>query len=215
MIEMIVVVGLILAGVWLSRRSEAGVNISGPTLVLRRFEIDELPAAEVLVDIVGRAPGVMAWLLTTLGIDAETSLQVTEQEVSFQSASLSGQIHHVVPLPSVSSAHCGYSKSISCLTLGTVLVLGGMVLGAALGKEGGGWMALLGLLIGGAFLVAYWLSKKIIISFETHGGLFLGLAFQRSLIENVPVDMEQARRAIRIVNERVVESQTRKTKDHK
>jgi hypothetical protein len=90
-----------------------------------------------------------------------------------------------------------------------------MVLGAALGKEGGGWMALLGLLIGGAFLVAYWLSKKIIISFETHGGLFLGLAFQRSLIENVPVDMEQARRAIRIVNERVVESQTRKTKDHK
>lgn len=52
-------------------------------------------------------------------------------------------------------------------------------------------------------LVYYWLNKKI-ISIETFGGMTLGLSFKRSVIENVPVDITLATKAIRIINDKVV-----------
>jgi hypothetical protein len=66
---------------------------------------------------------------------------------------------------------------------------------------------LLGLIIGGAMLIAYYLSKKIVISLETSGGMVMGLSFKRSVIENVSVDIEQALRAILLVNQKVIEAQ--------
>ena len=75
----------------------------GPTLVLRRFKINDTPSADASVDIVGRASGITAWLLTVMGFDAETSLKMTSKEISFKSSSLFGQTNQVVPLPMVSS----------------------------------------------------------------------------------------------------------------
>lgn len=178
-----------------------GIRIAGPTLVLRRFKIDETPSANVLVDIVGRASGITAWLLTVMGFDAETSLKVTGKEVAFRSSSLFGQTHQVVPLPSVSSTHCGYSKPIGYLIIGALFLIGGI--------WSGDMFIVIGLVICGIFLVAYYLSKKIVISLETSGGTVLGLSFKRSVIENVPVDIEQALKAIGIVNQKVIESQVK------
>jgi hypothetical protein len=206
-LELIVlaVVVLVLVGRGLARRGGGGILISGPTLVLRRFKIDETSTANVLVDIVGRASGITAWLLTVMGFDAETSLKVTDKEVSFRSSSLFGQTHQVVPLPSVSSTHCGYSKPIGYLIVGAIFLIGGILSG--LGESGGGTVILSGLVIGGILLIAYYLSKKIVISIETSGGMVLGLSFKQSVIENVSVDMEQALKAIRIVNQKVIGSQ--------
>jgi len=200
----IAVVGFILIGGGLARRG-GGIRIAGPTLVLRKFNINEDPSSNLLVDVIGRASGITAWLLTAIGFDAETSLKVTGQEVSFKSSSLFGQTHQVVPLPSVSSTHCGYSKPIGYLILGAIILIGGIITG--LSQRGGGPLILFGLIIGGIFLVAYYLSKKIVISIETSGGILLGLSFKRSVIENVGVDIEQALKAIMIVNRKVIESQ--------
>ena len=200
---MIAVVGFILVGGGLLRRG--GLRIAGPTLVLRSFTIDEAPSSNVLIDIVGRASGITAWLLTVIGLDAETTLKVTNKEVSFKSSSVAGQTNQVVPLPSVSSIHCGYSKSIGFLIIGAIIVLFSLVSG--LGARDGGPVILVGLIIGGALLVAYYLSKKIVISIETSGGMVLGLSFKRSVIENVSVDMEQALQAIMILNRAVIGSQ--------
>ena len=188
---------LVLGSVFMKGRG-GSVRISGPTLVLRRFKIDESPSAQTPVEIIGRVSGLTAWLLTTMGFDAETTLKVSTTDVSFKSSSLSGETHQVVPLASVSSTHCGYSKPIGLLIIGSLILIGGLIASQFVA----------GLLLGGIFLLAYWLTKKITISVETSGGLLMGLAFKRSVIENVSVDIEQALKAIRIVNDNVVKSQT-------
>ena len=91
--------------------------------------------------------------------------------------------------------------------MGAIFLIGGILSG--LGQRGGGKVILIGLIIGGLFLIAYYLSKKIVISVETSGGMVLGLSFKRSVIENVSVDIEQALKAIRIVNQKVIESQVK------
>ena len=73
---------------------------------------------------------------------------------------------------------------------------------------------MIGLVIGGIFLIAYYLSKKIAISLETSGGMVLGLSFKRSVIENVSVDLEQALKVIRIVNQKVIESQVKRARNN-
>ena len=54
-----------------------------------------------------------------------------------------------------------------------------------------------------------WLSKKMTISFETSGGMVMGLTFKRSVIENVAVDIQKARQAIEIINKNVINSQSK------
>ncbi|MDD4241716.1 MAG: hypothetical protein PHG54_09815 [Smithellaceae bacterium] len=201
-----VIVVIVIAG-GLARRGGGGIRIAGPTLVLRTFKIDETPSANVLVDIAGRASGITAWLLTVMGFDAVTSLKVTDKEVTFRSSSLFGQTYQVIPLPSVSSTHCGYSKPIGYLIVGAIFLIGGIFSGLA--QQGGSAFIIIGLVIGGIFLIAYYLSKKILISLETNGGLVLGLSFKRSVIENISVDIEQALKAIGIVNQKVIDSQAK------
>jgi hypothetical protein len=205
-ITAVVVAVFFLIGIGLAKRG-GGIRITGPTLVLRKFKIIEDSSADLLVDIVGRASGLTTWLLTVIGFDAETSLKVTKQEISFKSSSLFGQTLQVVPLPSASSTHCGYSKPIGYLIAGAIILIGGIITGLV--QRGGGAIILFSLIIGGIFLVAYYLSKKIVISVETSGGIILGLSFKRSVIENVGVDIEQALKAIMIVNQKIIESQIR------
>ena len=207
----VVVIILIVGG--LTRRGGRGIRISGPTLVLRRFKIDEDPSATILVDIIGRPKGIIAWLLTIMGIDAETSLKVTGKELTFRSSSLFGQIHHVAPLPSISSTHCGYSKPIGYFIIGIIFILVGLLsaISPILWEFGlyGSRGLTFGLIVGAIFLIAYWLSKKMTMVFETSGGMTMGLIFKRSVIENVPVDIEKTLKAIHIVNNKIIESQVR------
>lgn len=184
-------------------RSIGGKNSVSATLVLRNFKITESAlAGDTLVEIVGRSSGFKAWLLTVMGLSPETTFKVSRTEVSYKGSSLSGETHQIVPLPSVASTHCGYTKSIFSLILGIIIILGGLLIGTENTS-----ILLLELVIGGLFIISYWLSKKIIIKIETSGGLMMGIAFKRSVIENVPVNMEQALKVIKIVNEQVVKSQ--------
>lgn len=175
----------------------AGSVALGPELVLRRFHIDSTGASPSPVEIVGRSKGIQAWFLTVIGLDAETRLILTHDEVSYRSASLYGETTRVVPLPCVASTHCGYSKPISYLIVGAVVAVGGVVLGLSQHQNAIVWV---GLGLGGVLAVAYVLSKKIMVSVETAGGMLFGLQFKRSVIENVAIDIQQAREAIRVIN---------------
>jgi len=147
----------------------------------------------------------MAWLLSILGFDAETRLKVTESEFSFKSSSLFGQIIQTAPLTNISSTHCGYSKPIWYLIIGGICIIVGIV-----GMVEKGIGALIpGLIIGGIFLLLYWLSKKMTMSFETSGGMVMGLIFKRSVIENVAVDIQKAIQAIEIINKNIIASQSK------
>ena len=217
----VVVFIVIVMGIITARRGGGSIRFSGLTLVLRTFKIDEAPSANILVDIVGRGSGIITWLLTIIGFDAVTSLKVTDKEVTFKRSSLFGKTYQVISLPSVSSTHCGYSKPLGYLIMGVIFLVGG-ILSIPFQGGGGGFprdtaaglsanstFVLIGLVIGGIFLLAYFLSKKIFIFLETYGGMILGISFKRSVIENVSVDMEQALKAIEVINKRIIASQVK------
>lgn len=180
----------------------------GPTLVLRKFHIPSADTAPI--EISGRAAGFLAWLLTKLGIDTETTLTVTEREVLFRGTSLSGISYQVVPLLDVSSTHCAYRQPVWLLVLGSLFVLFGFLF-IALGFLGPSYtmdeyvqLAIVGIIIGVVCVVVYKLQKKIRISVESTGGMLLGLTFKRSVIENVSVDMSEGIKAIEAINQRVM-----------
>lgn len=193
----------------LSRRSrrDGRIRIPGPALVLRKFNVDELARNGLVVDIEGRASGLLSWLLTVIGLDATTSLKVTVEQVFFDQSSLFGQVHRVVPLPSVSSTLCGYSRRIGYLVLGVLLCIAGIVAGSVqqYGIDGvPGWPFIV---VGLLFIIAYFLSKRLAIAVETCGGDLIWVKFKRSIIENVAMDMEKAVMTIQLINRKIVEAQ--------
>jgi hypothetical protein len=214
-LPVLIIIGVIIfvvIGMGSGRRGRS-IRAGGPTLVLRKFDVDESMQDGILVEIIGRASGPTAWLLTVLGFDAETRLKVTEKEFSFKSSSFWGQIIQIAPLPNISSTHCGYSKPIGYLIISGIFVIDyviSIITGAGYPFNDNNGILIVKLIIGGLFMLLYWLSKKMTISFETSGGMVMGLTFKRSVIENVAVDIEKARQAIEIINKNVIKSHCRK-----
>lgn len=183
-----------------------GLRISGPALVLKKFRVNEFDKDGVLVDIAGRAPGLLSWLLTAMGFEADTSLTLYNNRVFFHSAGLYGERNEIVPISCISGTSCGYSKPIVLLILGVFFAVSGLLWEIA-EKETDSAIFFLGFFIGAIFLIAYSLSKKITINLETFGGTWFGLTFKRSVIENVAVDIQKTLEAISIINNRILLAQ--------
>lgn len=195
------------------RRGGSIHSFTSTTLVLRRFRIIRNPASptDPVIQIAGRPSGIISWILTTIGLSDETTLVVTGREISILDSSIRGQHHSVVSLASVSSLHCGYIKPIWPLVVGAICLLGGVAsalkpyqeFGARLGSLAGG------IVVGGLFLLFYWLSRKINITLQARGSAWLGLTFKPSVIENIQVDIDQSKKVIGIIHALVMKAQHR------
>jgi hypothetical protein len=199
---------LIFAGIMSAFRRKGNTTISGPTLVLKKFEIKKAPASDKdeIINIIGRAGGLIAWFLTLIGLETEYYLKVTAREIRIKRSSLFGQYHDVAALTSVSSVHCGYLKPIGYLFIAFLLIISGLF--TWIFRDDGRVSHFLGGLIAGSvFILLYWLLKKIQILVLTRSGYPLGLVFKRSVIENVSVDIEKAKLTVELINNLVVKSQ--------
>ncbi len=208
--EIIILIGvLIIIAVASSFRRKGNIRFYGPALVLKKFKINQNPISETdeIIAIAGRRPGIITWLLTTMGLDAVDSLIVTGREFRHRTVSLVGQFNEVCPLTSISSVHCAYRRPIWNLIFAGLIIIAGLY--AWLDSDGKFFYFLISLLIALIFIVAYVLLKKILIEIHTRGGLSIGLSFKRSVIENIPVDIEQAKSVINIINNLVLRSQHR------
>jgi hypothetical protein len=56
------------------------------------------------------------------------------------------------------------------------------------------------LALGAIFLLAYYLSKRLLIQVETAGGRFIGVRFKPSLLGQLTVDLAAASDAVHIIN---------------
>lgn len=188
----------------LNRKNAFGVNLQA--LVLRKLIIDKSPSAETIVEIRGRRQGIINWILTLIRINPEITFLVTNQEVAYFTSNLFYEINTNIPLSRISSTHSGFIKPIGYLILGSFLILVGLITGATF-RGGIGTSVLFFLVIIGIIsLILYWLRKKIIISVKTFSGLSVGVAFKRSIIENVSIDINQAREIINIINHKILTS---------
>jgi hypothetical protein len=64
-----------------------------------------------------------------------------------------------------------------------------------------------GLIIGAICIFFYWFRRRLTIVVETGSGKGHGVEFQRSVIENVPVDLDQTLEAVGLLHRKVIESQ--------
>lgn len=179
----------------------------GPTLTLRKFHVASTPSDGVYVEIVGRPAGLIGWFLTRVGLESERRLQATANDVVLDAGGLQGRRQEMAPLAGIASASVGYQKSLWTLLFGLMVLAFGLVRGFAFDSK----IALVaGLVIGGALLLKYWLSKRLHVAVETNGGRFIGLSFKRSLIENVVVDFEKCSSVIDVLQQLILQSQSRR-----
>ncbi|MBP8273901.1 MAG: hypothetical protein KAY59_05685 [Acidobacteria bacterium] len=129
---------------------------------------------------------------------------MTDQKVFFREASLSGELHHLAPVATVSSTPCGFSQPIWLLMTGAVFLL--MSLLSAVGSRDGGATLFGGVIIAGICGLIFALQKKIVITIETTGGLVMGLAFKPSAMEQVSINLARALQAVDRLNGIVVSS---------
>lgn len=198
----IVIVMFVLA----ARKQGSGGWSPGPALVLKQFTINKTATGQAaLVNIVGRQGGLISWVLTLIGLDTTSSLKVTPADISLRDTSLFGQQHSVIAISSISSVHCGYRKPISYFFISAVFLL----LGLGGSFSGGGFKAFFGGLIFAAIFFAFYFLKKTIVIYMVPraGAPIMGLSFKRSVVENVPVDIQQVELAIGIINSLVIRAQ--------
>jgi hypothetical protein len=208
-VAIVAVIGL----VWRGRKS----FVTGTPIVLKKFRIDEGAAFGPAIEISGRASGVISWLLNLLRLEPDVDLTVTESEVAIRSASLSGVLHTYIPLGKVTAAVCGYQRSIWALGFAVLFTSGAVInllQGAFEARRNAASIdmkvAVVFLILGGIALLVYFFSKKIGVSVESSLHAH-GVAFKRSLIGNVSIDLPQALRAIAVINNRILAAQTVKT----
>lgn len=190
------IVLIIIGGIAALSGKRGALGMSGPVLVLRKFEVSSTSLTAVVIE--GRPSGFVAWLLTTLSLDTLTTLEVTDTKVTLKEASLSGEIHHLVPVKEIASTHCGFSQPIWLLVLGGILLILSVL--SALGSGDMGPALVGGILVSVLCLVIFALQKKIVITIETTGGLVMGLAFKPSAMEQVSVNLAKALEAVDRIN---------------
>lgn len=129
------------------------------------------PTGQPIVQIHGRAPGVMSFLLSLIGIEPTVSLILTHTSVEFSQGSLFGRRNRTIPLHQVASTHYGYAKPLQYLIIG---------------------IALLPVGIGLLFLLMYFFKKSLFIGVSDTGSGGDSIKFRRAMIENQEINEQAA-----------------------
>lgn len=177
-------------------------------MVLREFEISRTAQEGAYVLIAGRPEGFFSGLLSLIGLGTDIRFEVTKTAVRRDMESSSWRLIDSVPLPNISSTHFGSTKSLLYL----VLSFGFLVCGTAVfvasqfGRLGESdrqlaMIAAIGtVVIGVFFLLAYVLSKRLVIQVETAGGRVIGVRFKPSILGRLHVDLNRAEEAGNIID---------------
>lgn len=179
-----------------------GKKTTSATLILTKFYVNEDDDNKIFVSIAGRGEGIITWLLTVLKIYGETTFQLDDDCISMNYLSMQGNVNHIIPLTCVASSYCGYSQSMISLILGILLSILGL-LGLLISSMR--IYGILELISGIILLIAFYFSKRLFISVETKGGLVPSIRFKRSIIGNIPVDFNKAKKVVQIIKNKTIE----------
>jgi hypothetical protein len=152
--------------------------------VIKTWSVNESPDSKGnYIDIKGRTPGLISWLLALVGIEPTISVTVNDKMFICESGSWSGRFYKAIPLSKLSSIYYGYSKPWK-----ESLFLF-FILGIVLGIPTYGIMTIVGGIIA---LLYYFLNKTMTIGVFEIGGMLNGISIKRSVIENKALDEKDA-----------------------
>lgn len=162
-------------------------------------QVDVNEAEECQMKIMARKAGLIAWLLSLIGVDSSFTLYVYRDRIGSLESSLSGRLMTIIPLKALDTYRCGFTKPFIWLLLALGAGVGAFVL---LLKNNNDTYTLLGIIL---LLFSVWkffeyvLGKCLILEFTTNGGHGISFLCKRSIIEGVKVDGEMAACIGRIV----------------
>lgn len=161
------------------------------TYVIREWQVSNTPKSNgEYIRIQGRAPGLISWFLSLIGIEPSVDIRVTDKAVFFESGSWSGNLTRTIPLSKVSSVLHGFTKPWKeSLILFAVLAFISISIFAERSGAGVAIGILFSLIIA---MVFYLLNKKLMLGVFEVGGLISGIHIKRSVIEGKKLDAADA-----------------------
>ena len=186
-------------------------------LVIKAWKAEGKPIDDKnnYVSITGRESGLIAWILSLVGVDPTTTIRVGMDRVEFSSSSMAGTQSRLIPLQSVCSTYYGYHKPWKA-AVGIVaffFLFSGLIASIVMqeGARSGGALALLGpVAVGFVFAVIYYfLNRTLTLGFVEVSGHVSGIKFKRSVIENIDINEAQAKAVCTIV-QRLIEAKERR-----
>ena len=174
-----------------------------PVRVLQKFKIHKSANGTPLVRVVGRAQGLISFVLTILGLSDQTHFELFEDRIFYRSNSLSLQIVNTVMLDHVNYTICTLYQPIWTLIIGGLLLIASFFSLLAVAFVGSLPAFVFGML---AVFSAYffWTNRFLVMGIRTSSGDTLGIVFKRSIIENIEVDFGKVRKAMRLVDEKIL-----------
>lgn len=173
-----------------------------PVRVLQKFKIHKSANGTPLIRVVGRAQGLISFVLTILGLSDQTHFELYEDRIFYRSNSLSLQIVNTVMLDHVNYTICTLYQPIWTLIIGGFLLIASFFSLLAVAFVGSLPAFVFGML---AVFSAYffWTNRFLVMGIRTSSGDTLGIVFKRSIIENIEVDFGKVRNAMRLVDEKI------------
>jgi hypothetical protein len=166
-------------------------------LVIKSWKINSQPAkGEPYAQVIARQSGLISFLLSLIGVDATTTLIVSSQGFEFERGSLSGFVRRVTPFGHVSSVLYGRFKPWKKTVFFVTLSLGISVALMGMSKMFGVLVLFGGV---GLSLLYYFLNRELTIAFSDDGGIAVGIAFKRSVVEGQEIDEDALKRLVVII----------------
>ena len=179
-----------------------GGKRGGVALVLKEFKLNE--NEDEFLKIMGRASGLIGWILSQFGIDPITSLCCNTKSIKFEEASIQkGKNTLNVPLASISGVYSGINKPFVLLVLGIIFIFGG-IFGAIASRSFS--MFFLGLIIGVVSIVFYYLKKTMIFGIYCGGDRPIAtICLKKSIIEGQNIDESKYETAANVLLKAVLD----------
>jgi hypothetical protein len=184
-----------------------GYNSTGtvddlPTLLLTEFDFkkDTARPGEVLLNLEARRHGIIAWVMSKLGILSRYYIRVTDQEVLIIYGSMRGSQYFVAPLSQVTTAGLALQKPAKLAYLGAALILI-----AIIGFFLVGPIALVGFIFGLVLMFIYTMKRNLQITFSTSNlDDRYGLRFVANRVTGKKVTPDDLDNAMKFVNQAIL-----------
>ncbi len=151
------------------------------------------------IAIRGRAPGLMSWVFSLLGVERGVRMVTTGHHFKFQEGDLGGSSTRIIHLDNVCSTYYGYKKPWA--EAGAMILplagLFGSLLSAMLESEAGFLLGIILAVVCGA--IYYALNKQMTIGLVEHSGVVNEIVFKRSVLEGIDLDEQASAQASDII----------------